>query len=51
MEKIKYFICMQSNCINYSIGDFDTQEDAENYIKTKNLNVYAFPIILKKMVE
>lgn len=49
MEKIKYFICVQSNLNNYSIGDFDTQEDAENYIKTKNLDVYAFPIILKKM--
>lgn len=49
MEKIKYFICVKSNLNNYSIGDFDTQEDAENYIKTKNLDVYAFPIILKKM--
>jgi hypothetical protein len=49
MEKIIYVICMQSNNNNYSIGNFDTQEEVENYIKTKNLDVYAFPIILKKM--
>lgn len=51
MEKIKFFICMQSNLNNYSIGDFETKEEAENYIKNKNLSVYAFPIIIKKMVE
>lgn len=48
MEKIIYVINMQSNFNNYSIGDFATREDAENYIKTKNL-VYAF--IIKKMAE
>ena len=48
MNRIKYIILMQSNFNNYSIGDFTTREDAEKYIKSKNL-VYAF--IIKKMAE
>ena len=47
-----YVILMESNCNNYSIGDFATREDAENYIESKNLNIYSYlPIIVKKMAE
>ena len=47
-----YVIVMESSLNNYSIGDFATREDAENYIEDNGLDIYPhLPIIIEKMVQ